>query len=214
MHAQECRKPPSRKIVLRLPDLDHAKAAVLDSLSSLILAGTTSSLWSNSSLGIAPNRLALNRAVVLRFRLYLESLGLAVGTISQRLAAVRRLAYEAADSSPLNPELATGIHRVKGAKQWGSHLGSWLSSDQAKLLLENADGEDLRSIRDLATMAVLLSCGLRRAELSALEVEDMEVRQGHWAIVDLIGKGSRVRTVPMPMWVKEGRRSLDHRGQG
>jgi len=203
VHAQECRKPPSRKIVLRLPDLDHAKAAVLDSLSSLILAGTTSSLWSNSSLGIAPNRLALNRAVVLRFRLYLESLGLAVGTISQRLAAVRRLAYEAADSSPLNPELATGIHRVKGAKQWGSHLGSWLSSDQAKLLLENADGEDLRSIRDLATMAVLLSCGLRRAELSALKVEDMEVRQGHWAIVDLIGKGSRVRTVPMPMWVKE-----------
>ena len=50
---------------------------------------------------------------------------------------------------------------------------------------------------------MLLGCGLRRAELSALEVEDMEVRQGHWAIVDLIGKGSRVRTVPMPMWVKE-----------
>jgi integrase-like protein len=52
-------------------------------------------------------------------------------------------------------------------------------------------------------MSVLLGCGLRRAELSALEVEDIEVRQGHWAIVDLIGKGSRVRTVPMPMWVKE-----------
>jgi site-specific recombinase XerC len=47
-------------------------------------------------------------------------------------------------------------------------------------------------------MAVLLGCGLRRAELSALVVEDIEVRQGHWAIVDLIGKGS-----PMPMWVKE-----------
>ena len=61
-------------------------------------------------------------------------------------------------------------------------------------------------------IAVLLGYGLRRAELSALEVEDMEVRQGHWAIVDLIGKGSRVRT--MPMWVKEGGRSLDHRGQG
>ena len=56
---KKSRKPPSRKIVLRLPDLDHAKAAVLDSLSSLILAGTTSSLWSNSSLGIAPNRALL-----------------------------------------------------------------------------------------------------------------------------------------------------------
>jgi site-specific recombinase XerC len=88
-------------------------------------------------------------------------------------------------------------------KQLGSRLGNWLSTDQAKLLLESADGEDLRSIHDLAIMAVLLGRGLRRAELSALEVEDMEVRQGHWAIVDLIGKGSRVRTVPMPMWVKE-----------
>jgi site-specific recombinase XerC len=198
------RKPPSRKIVLRLPDLDHTKAAVLNSLSSphsrrnYKFAMEQFITWYCSE-----PRLALNRAVVLRFRLYLESLGLAAGTVNQRLAAVRRLAYEAADSGLLSPELAAGIRRVKGVKQLGSRLGNWLSSDQAKLLLENAEGEDLRSIRDLAMMAVLLGCGLRRAELSALEVEDMEVRQGHWAIVDLIGKGRRVRTVPMPMWVKE-----------
>jgi len=152
-------------------------------------------------------RLALNRTVVLRFRLYLESLGLAAGTINQRLAAVRRLAYEAADSGLLSPELAGGIRRVKGVKQLGSRLGNWLSKDQAQQLMEKADGEDLRSIRDLAMLAVLLGCGLRRAELSALEVEDIEIRQGRWAIVDLIGKGSRVRTVPMPVWVKE---AVDH----
>ena len=139
-------------------------------------------------------------------RLYLESLGLAAGTINQRLAAVRRLAYEAADSGLLSPELATGIHRVKGVKQLGSRLGNWPSSDQAKRLLEATDGEDLCSLRDLSMLAVMLGCGLRRAELSGLEVEDMEIRQGHWAIVDLIGKGSRVRTVPMPMWLK--RRSI------
>ena len=48
-----------------------------------------------------------------------------------------------------------------------------------------------------------LGCGLRRAELSALRREDIRIRQGHWAIVDLVGKGNHVRTVPMPMWVKE-----------
>jgi hypothetical protein len=63
-------------------------------------------------------RLALNRAVVLRFRLYLESLGLAAGTINQRLAAVRRLAYEAADSGLLSPELAAGIRRIKLGCCW------------------------------------------------------------------------------------------------
>src|SRR6201996_7967716 len=128
-------------------------------------------------------RLALNRTVVLRFRLYLESLGLAAGTVNQRLAAVRRLAYEAADSGLLSPELAAGIRRVKGVKQLGARTGNWLTQDQAALLLEKADGEDLRSLRDVAMIAVLLGCGLRRAELSSLEVEDMQIRQGHWAVV-------------------------------
>ena len=102
------------------------------------------------------------------------------GTINQRLAAVRRLAYEAADFGLLSQELAAGIRRVKGVKRLRSRLGNWLSSGQATQFLEKADGEDLRSVRDLAMMAVLLGCGLRRAELSALNVEDMQNRQGRW----------------------------------
>jgi hypothetical protein len=38
-------------------------------------------------------------------------------------------------------------------------------------------------------ISILLGCGLRRAELASLRKEDIQVRQGHWAIVDLIGKG-------------------------
>jgi hypothetical protein len=57
-------------------------------------------------------RLALTRTVLLRFRLHLESLGLAAGTINQRFAAVRRLAYEATDSGLLSPELPAAIRRV------------------------------------------------------------------------------------------------------
>src|SRR5581483_389119 len=193
-----------RKIVLRLPDLDQAKSSVLNSLSSpqsrrnYKFAMEQFITWYCSE-----PRLALNRAVVLRFRLHLESLGLAAGTVNQRLAAVRRLAYEAADSGLLSPELAAGIRRVKGVKQLGARTGNWLTRDQAALLLEKADGEDLCSLRDLAMISVLLGCGLRRAELSSLEVEDIQLRQGHWAIVDLVGKGSHLRTVPMPKWVKE-----------
>jgi site-specific recombinase XerD len=202
------RKAPCRKIVLRLPDLDQTKSAVLNSLSSPCsrrnyeFAMEQFIAWYCSE-----PRLALNRAVVLRFRLHLESLGLAAGTINQRLAAVRRLAYEAADSGLLSPELAAGIRRVKGVKQLGARTGNWLTRDQAGLLLEKADGDDLRSLRDLAMISILLGCGLRRAEQSALTVEDMQIRQGHWAIVDLVGKGGHVRTVPMPRWVKE---AVDH----
>jgi site-specific recombinase XerD len=192
-----------RKIVLRLPDLDHAKSSVLSSLSSprsrrnYKFAMEQFVAWYCSE-----PRLALSRTVVLRFRLHLESLGLAAGTINQRLAAVRRLAYEAADSGLLSPELAAGIRRVKGVKQLGCRAGNWLNREQAQSLLKNADGSGLRNVRDVAMIAILLGCGLRRAELAALRKEDIQVRQGHWAIVDLVGKGNHVRTVPMPIWVK------------
>ena len=64
-------------------------------------------------------RLAFNRIVVVRYRMYLESRHLAANTINQQLAAVRRLAHEAADAGLLSPELAAGISRVKGVKQLG-----------------------------------------------------------------------------------------------
>jgi hypothetical protein len=89
------KKPIPRRIVLRLPDLDHSKSAVLNSLSSprsrrnYKFAMEQFITWYCSE-----PRLALNRTVVLRFRLHLESLGLGAGTINQRLAAVRRLAYK------------------------------------------------------------------------------------------------------------------------
>jgi site-specific recombinase XerC len=48
-----------------------------------------------------------------------------------------------------------------------------------------------------------MGCGLRRSELVALEMEHVQTRQGHWAIVDMVGKGGHIRTVPMPQWVKD-----------
>jgi integrase len=35
-----------------------------------------------------------------------------------------------------------------------------------------------------------------------LELDDIQRREDHWAIVDLTGKGGHVRTVPIPDWVK------------
>lgn len=89
-------------------------------------------------------RLAFNRTVVLRYRLQLEARHLAASTINLRLAAVRRLAYEAADTGLLSPELAAGIRRVKGAKKLGVRLGNWLTADEAKALLQSADARAQR----------------------------------------------------------------------
>jgi integrase len=52
-------------------------------------------------------------------------------------------------------------------------------------------------------LCLLLACGLRRHELVALRVDDLQRREEHWAIVDLVGKGGHVRTVPIPDWVRQ-----------
>jgi integrase len=52
-------------------------------------------------------------------------------------------------------------------------------------------------------IAILVGCGLRRAEVASLRTEDIQIHQGHWAVLDLVGKGNHVRTVPMPISVKD-----------
>ena len=139
--------------------------------------------------------------MVVRYRLYLESRHLAANTINQQLAAVRRLA-QAADAGLLSPELAAGISRVKGVKQLGFRSGNWLSAEQSSAVLMRAWGDTMRAERDYAMLAMLFGCGFRRSELVSLELDDIQMRQGHWAVVDLIGKGGHIRTVPIPNWVK------------
>jgi site-specific recombinase XerD len=193
-----------RRIVLRLPDLDHSKMAVLNSLTSpssrrvYEFAIKQFVAWYCSE-----PRLAFNRIVVVRYRMYLEARRLAANTINQQLAAVRRLAHEAADAGLLSPDLAAGISRVKGVKQLGQRSGNWLSMEQSAEVLTRARGERMREKRDYAMLALLFGCGLRRSELVGLKLSDVQTRQGHWAIVDLIGKGGHIRTVPIPAWAKQ-----------
>jgi site-specific recombinase XerD len=152
-------KPNYRRRLLRLPDLDHCKRAVLNSLGSPASRRVYEyAIDQFIAWYCSEPRLAFNRIVVARYRMHLESRGLAANTINQQLAAVRRLAHEAADSGLLSPELAAGISRVKGVKQLGFRSGNWLSAEQSSEVL--------------------------------------------WAVVDLIGKGGHIRTVPIPQWVK------------
>jgi site-specific recombinase XerC len=132
----------------------------------------------------------------------LESRRLAPATINLRLAAVRRLAYEASDNGLLNPDLAAGIRRVKGAKRLGMRLGNWLTIEQSRKLLSIPDSASTKDKRDRAILSLLLGCGLRRAELTGLRLTDFQQRDEHWVIVNLFGKGGHIRTVPVPAWVK------------
>src|SRR3989449_3737344 len=134
------KKTPKR--VLALPDLEHAKTAVLNSLTSTSGQRTYDhAIREFVGWYCSEPRLAFNRTVVLRYRIYLEQRHYAPSTINLRLAAVRRIAYEAADAGLLSPELAAGIRRVRGARRLGVRVGNWLTAEQGKRLLA-ATGRD------------------------------------------------------------------------
>ncbi len=197
------RKRTSTKSVLRLPDLEHAKTAVLNSLTSLdAQRGYRHAIDEFVDWYCSEPRLAFNRIVVLPYRSHLESRQLAPGTVNLRLGAVRRLAYEAADCGLLSADLAAGIRRVKGVRKLGMRLGNWLTAEQGQALWQAPDHQGLKGKRDRALLALLLACGLRRHEAVALRLDQLQQREEHWAIVDLVGKGGHVRTVPVPDWVR------------
>ena len=108
------------KTKLGLPDLENAKIAVIVSLRSFESQRSyRHSIDEFVAWYCSAPRLSFNKAVVLRYRLYLEDRHLAAGTINVRLAAVRRLAYEAADSGLLSPDLAAQHSPGKGRKETG-----------------------------------------------------------------------------------------------
>jgi len=142
------------------------------------------------------------KATAQAYRAALEAAGLAASSINVRLSAIRKLAAEAADNGLLEPEVAAAVSRVRGAKRHGVRAGNWLTLDQAERLLDLPDGKTQKGKRDRALLALLVGCGLRRQELAGLRISDIQQRDGRWCIVDLAGKGNRIRTVPMPPWTK------------
>lgn len=71
-------------------------------------------------------------------------------------------------------------------------MGNWLTAEQARSLWQSPDIEQLKGKRDRALLALLVACGLRRHEAVNLRAEDLQQREEHWAIVDLVGKAGHI----------------------
>jgi site-specific recombinase XerD len=148
------------------------------------------------------NRPELNKALINRYVKELRARKLSSATINQKLSAIRKFASESEDNNLLDSKIANGIRAVKGVPFRGRRTGNWLTRDEAQMWLEGPDIKTLKGVRDRALLAVLIGCGLRRAEASILSVHHIEQREGRWAIVDIVGKRDKMRTVPMPSWAK------------
>ena len=66
-----------------------------------------------------------------------------------------------------------------------------ISSDELERLMAAPKGEDIKSLRDRAIMALLFSTGLRVSELCSLS-RDLDLRSDEFSVR---GKGEKVRVV-------------------
>lgn len=206
--AEDAPPPPGASLSLvprpesRGADLGPILALVLDSVSS----PHTKRQYGRSLLDFAAWRAEagkpFTRAGVMAWRSSMEAKGLSPSTVNARLAAIRKLASEAAANGLLDAGVASAIQDIGGAKQRGSSIGNWLSLAQAQKLIEAPTPTTLKGKRDRAALALLLGCGLRRSEVVNLDFERIQQRDGRWVIIDLRGKGGRVRSVPVPNWTK------------
>ena len=128
---------------------------------------------------------------------------LSASTVNVRLSAVRKLIGEAQRNGIIDAEEAANLAGVPSLPQKGTRLGNWLTRDQAKELLTVPDRSTLKGKRDSVILSLLVGCALRRQELACLDIESTQTREGRWVVADLRGKGARVRTVAIPLWVKQ-----------
>ncbi|WP_348269478.1 site-specific integrase [Edaphobacter paludis] len=144
----------------------------------------------------------LSRELLMEWRAGMEALS--PSTINVRLSAVRKMVGEARRAGMIGQEQAASLTDIPNISQNGVRLGNWLTREQAKELLAVPDRSTLKGKRDYVILALLVGCALRRNELAGLDVETIQQREGRWVLADLEGKGRRIRTVAIPIWVKQG----------
>lgn len=119
---------------------------------------------------------------------------------NQALSAIKRLANQAAENSWLSWTAARNINGIPAKKQRGTKLGHWLTIGQAKAMLSKPNASTLPGKRDRCILALLLGCGLRRSEISGLAIDQFVTRTTATYLVDVLGKGNRLRTIAVPGW--------------
>lgn len=144
----------------------------------------------------------LTREVAQQYKAWLVNSGAAASTVNARLVVLRLFAKELMYSGLLGAFDALGIADVKGARKVGHRVGNWLTREQTMQLLAVPAAGTVKGKRDRAVLALFIGCGLRRDEVVRLRMADIQQRDGRWVIVDMKGKGGRVRTVPVPAAVK------------
>jgi integrase/recombinase XerD len=118
------------------------------------------------------------------------------------LTALKKLASEAFYRQLIDQHTLKGIEMIESPKVCGSRQGKRLSVEEITAALAKPD-DSMAGKRDRLALALMFYAGLRRAEACTVTVAHLQVIEGRPVIANLIGKGERVRTVPIPQQVMD-----------
>jgi integrase len=124
------------------------------------------------------------------------------GGVNVRIAAIKKLIRTARRTGLIDAETASELLELKGMPYRGTPTGNWLSLEQARALLAAPNRKTLRGRRNYCILAIMIGCGLRRSEVASLTMKHIQEREGRPVILNLVSKAGRVRTVPIPDFVK------------
>jgi integrase/recombinase XerC len=151
---------------------------------------------------------AVDHRTLRRYLAYLDTRGFARSSIARKAAALRSYLRYLRRHGVIDHDAGRSLRAPKGA----SRLPRVIRSDEANDLLDQAtaatapapatgaDELDVRApelavlLRDLAVLEVLYGAGLRVAECCGLRREDCDIDRG---LVTVVGKGSKIRRVPI-----------------
>ena len=189
---------------------DDIDVATLTSVAELALVGAAKHTQRNYARGLADfvtwfvahDARELTRAIVVAHRQDLIDRGVGAASVNQRLAAVKKLTAELLANGIIAPEVAANIQSIKGTPTGrGNRTGSWLTAEAAAQLIAMPDATTVIGLRDRAILSILIGGGLRRAEVCALQVSHLQIRDVRPVLVDLVSKHYKRRSVPLAPWV-------------
>ena len=194
------------KSVLKLPDLEQSRSAVLNSLTSPSSQRTYDhAIREFIEWYCSEPRLAFNKTVVTRYTHFPGTAALCLNYHQSAAGGSPEAGLRGCRLRSAQCRLGCRDSPGKGCQALGracrqlAHRGTGQAPS-----VDGGHAQASEASGTIATLAILLGCGLRRAELTALRVEDIQQREEHWVIADLVGKGGHIRTIPVPDWVKAG----------
>ena len=116
-------------------------------------------------------------------------------TINTYISAIRGISEAAWSLELMSEEDVARIRKIKKVRSSRLSVGRELSFEETGELLKNSSGQKIAEIRDHAILSILIGTGIRRAEISSIRFERLNLRQGFFKI---IGKGDKERKVFMP----------------